>query len=171
MWIYIERNKQLLIKSGHQSYTVHRVSVGEWNTVWPFKFNCQFSVSMRLAFMCIFNTVYPWPLACWLMPELLDFQCQEKWQISRTAAFPGPGNLLWISFTRKSRNWRFPTGKQSVRISLLEIYWRFPWGFLWISLLGNPRILADTIESSFRPRAYKLEKSDSKQRINFKFFY
>ncbi len=38
------------------------------------------------------------------LPESLDFLPQEKQQIPRTAAFPKPGNLLWVSFTGKSRN-------------------------------------------------------------------
>ena len=30
------------------------------------------------------------------LPELLDFLPHEKQQIPRAAAFPKPGNLLWV---------------------------------------------------------------------------
>ncbi len=77
------------------------------------------------------------------LPELLDFLPQEKWQIPRAAAFPKPGNLLWISFTGKSRNRDnqlkisnrktrcedFPVGK------LLKISVGFPMDFL----AGKPK--------------------------------
>ena len=83
------------------------------------------------------------------LPELLDFLPQEKQQIPRAAAFPKPGNILWISFAGKSRNLiaiitpaRFPLGNQ-LKVSnrktmcqnflvgnLLKISLAFPLDFL-----------------------------------------
>ncbi len=44
---------------------------------------------------------YTWSVIS--LPELLSFLFQEKCQIPRSAAFPRPGNLLWISLLGNPR--------------------------------------------------------------------
>ncbi len=95
------------------------------------------------------------------LPELLDFLPQEKRQIPRSATFPRPGNLLWISLAGKIANItiaRFPLGNQ-LKVSnrktmcqnflvgnLLKISLAFPLDFL----AGKPKNTGSVRHRLFR---------------------